>query len=90
MKVTIPTQLASALLAYLSSPTAAVYTHDVFNQQHYPPMWRDESSNFELKRVFEVAGRQGVATNGTHIFNSASAGLYVYDLEGNFLYSNEE
>lgn len=85
MKVTIPTQLASALLVI--SRSGGVRARRL-QPTALPP--DDESSNFELKRVFEVAGRQGVATNGTHIFNSASAGLYVYDLEGNFLYSNEE
>lgn len=84
MKVNTPTlQLASALFAI--SYSCRVHAQP---PSTLPP--DDEDSNFELKFVFEVAGRQGIATNGTHFFNSASAGLYVYDLEGNLLYSNEE
>ena len=47
-------------------------------------------NKYELKKVFEVEGRQGIATNGTHYFNSASKGLYVYDMEGNLLNKNEK
>ena len=83
MKVNTPTiQLSSALFAI--SCSCCVHAQP---PSTLPP---DDDSNFELKSVFEVAGRQGIATNGTHFFNSASAGLYVYDLEGNLLYSNEE
>ena len=45
---------------------------------------------YELKEVFEVEGRQGIATNGTHYFNSGSTALYTYDMEGKLLKKNEE
>lgn len=45
---------------------------------------------YELKKVLDVAGRQGVATNGTHYFVSGSTALYVYDLDGTLLKKNED
>ena len=47
-------------------------------------------NKYELKKVFEVEGRQGITTNGTHYWNSASKGLYLYDMEGNLLNKNEK
>jgi hypothetical protein len=40
--------------------------------------------------VLEVAGRQGVATDGKHYFVSGSKALYVYSKEGRLINSNEE
>lgn len=42
-----------------------------------------------LREVIEVAGRQGVATDGKYWYVSGSAALYKYDLKGNLLLSNE-
>ena len=44
---------------------------------------------YELERVLEVAGRQGVATDGTHYYVSGSTALYVYSKDGELLRSNE-
>lgn len=46
-------------------------------------------ATFTLLRVLEVAGRQGVATDGDRYFVSGSKALYVYDKEGELLASNE-
>lgn len=43
-----------------------------------------------LVRVLEVAGRQGIATDGTHYYVSGSKALYVYTREGELLRSNED
>lgn len=45
---------------------------------------------YELRRVIEVAGRQGVATDGVHYFNSGSTALYTYSSDGELLFANEE
>ncbi|MDH4049357.1 MAG: hypothetical protein OEV63_14630 [Gammaproteobacteria bacterium] len=44
---------------------------------------------FELLRVIEVQGRQGVATDGNAYFVSGSRALYMYDKQGQLLASNE-
>ena len=45
---------------------------------------------YELKKVIDVEGRQGVTTNGTYYFVSDSKALYVYDMEGNMVQNNTE
>ena len=45
---------------------------------------------YELVRVLDVAGRQGVASDGRHYFLSSSTALYVYSKDGQLLDSNEE
>ena len=45
---------------------------------------------YELLRVLEVEGRQGIATDGERYFVSSSTALYVYSKEGELLSSNEE
>lgn len=42
-----------------------------------------------LREVIEVAGRQGVATDGEFWYVSGSTALYKYDLSGNLVLSNE-
>ena len=46
--------------------------------------------DFELVRVLEVAGRQGIATDGESYFVSGSTALYVYSKDGELLAANEE
>ncbi|MEA3286048.1 MAG: hypothetical protein U9Q77_01545 [Candidatus Marinimicrobia bacterium] len=46
--------------------------------------------SYELETVFEVEGRQGVATNGQIYIVSGSKALYQYSLEGELLMSNLE
>jgi len=48
------------------------------------------SPQFELRRVIEVAGRQGVSTDGEHYFVSSSTALFSYSKSGELLASNEE
>ena len=43
----------------------------------------------ELADVIEVAGRQGVATDGRYYYVSGSTALYKYDLSGRLVASNE-
>jgi len=43
-----------------------------------------------LVRVLEVAGRQGIATDGERYYVSGSKALYVYSKQGELLRSNEE
>ena len=45
---------------------------------------------YQLLRVFEVAGRQGIATDGDRYFNSGSTALYVYSKEGELVAENTE
>lgn len=45
---------------------------------------------FALQRVFEVQGRQGVATDGRWIWVSGSDALYRYSREGSLLHANED
>ncbi len=50
-----------------------------------------DRTEYELRKVFEVAGRQGIATDGRKRFYvSGSTALYVYDKDGNQLLANED
>lgn len=57
--------------------------------QNDPPPAHPERL-FELQRVIEVAGRQGVATDGVHYYLSGSTELYKYSKLGELLSANEE
>ncbi len=46
--------------------------------------------DYQLLKVFEVAGRQGIATDGERYFNSGSTALYVYSKAGELLAENDE
>jgi hypothetical protein len=50
----------------------------------------ETSAGYELARVIEVAGRQGVATDGERYYVSGSTAFYVYSKDGELLASNEE
>jgi len=50
----------------------------------------DGAGGYELLRVFEVAGRQGIATDGARYFNSGSTALYVYSKDGELVAENTE
>jgi hypothetical protein len=50
----------------------------------------DPSDRYRLLRILEVAGRQGIATDGERYFNSGSTALYVYSKEGELLAENTE
>ncbi len=43
---------------------------------------------YKLKSVMPVAGRQGVACDGTYIYVSCSKALYKYDMQGNLVAEN--
>jgi hypothetical protein len=43
-----------------------------------------------LKRVFEVEGRQGIATDGQYYYVSGSKTLYKYSKEVKLLLKNEK
>ena len=49
-----------------------------------------DAEQYELVRVLEVAGRQGIATDGERYFVSGSKALYIYSKEGELLKSNED
>jgi hypothetical protein len=44
---------------------------------------------YELTRVIEVKGRQGIATDGQRYFVSGSKALYIYSKDGKLLKANE-
>lgn len=48
-----------------------------------------DKSPLHLTKVMEVAGRQGVATDGMYYYVSGSTALYKYSLDGTLLGSNE-
>lgn len=48
------------------------------------------SPAYQLTRVLEVAGRQGVATDGQYYYVSGSTELYVYSKDGDLLSSNTD
>ncbi len=50
----------------------------------------DRGTEYELRRVFDVAGRQGVATDGANYWVSGSTALYRYSKGGELLLANEE
>ena len=50
---------------------------------------RGDKSPLHLTGVLEVAGRQGVATDGDFYYVSGSTALYKYSLDGQLLLSNE-
>jgi len=45
---------------------------------------------YSLERVFEVEGRQGIATDGARYVVSGSTALYVYSRDGELLQENDE
>lgn len=49
-----------------------------------------DDHGFQLKRVIEVQGRQGVATDGERYYVSGSKALYVYSKEGELLKTNDD
>lgn len=54
------------------------------------PASGDRSDGYRLLRVLEVAGRQGIATDGERYFVSGSTALYVYSKDGELLVKNTE
>ena len=50
----------------------------------------DRSDGYRLLHILEVAGRQGIATDGERYFNSGSTALYVYSKDGELLAENTE
>jgi acetyl esterase/lipase len=48
------------------------------------------AKNYELSRVIQVAGRQGVAADENYYYISSSTALYKYDKKGNLVSSNED
>ena len=72
---------AAAVLVIASCSTSSVTTS---NTPHLQPQ------DYELVRVFEVEGRQGVATDGERYYVSGSTAFYVYSKDGELLASNEE
>ena len=55
-----------------------------------PHVDHETPSGYELVRVLEVAGRQGVATDGKRYYVSGSTALFLYSKNGELLASNEE
>ena len=46
--------------------------------------------DYRLLKAFEVAGRQGIATDGERYFNSGSTALYVYSKDGQLQAENKD
>ena len=55
-----------------------------------PPGEDGRQDGYELLRVLEVAGRQGIATDGERYYNSGSTAFYVYSKDGELITANEE
>ena len=49
-----------------------------------------KAEQYKLVRVMEVAGRQGIATNGKRYFVSGSKSLHAYSKQGELLKSNSD
>ena len=49
------------------------------------PFGEDHSPDYQLLKIFEVAGRQGIATDGERYFNSGTTAFYVYSKDGKLL-----
>lgn len=64
--------------------------HDGFTEGRKLESQPTVNRKYKLKKIIEVDGRQGIATNGTHYFVSGSTALYVYDKDGNLLKKNED
>jgi hypothetical protein len=73
-------RIAFLIAAILPAVLAA---DDATNIARQPPV-------YELISVLEVAGRQGVATDGHHYYVSSSTELYVYSKDGELLSSNTD
>lgn len=54
------------------------------------PIPPDAKYVYNLKDVFPVAGRQGVACDGTFIYVSGSTALYKYDMNGKLVQQNDK
>jgi hypothetical protein len=54
------------------------------------PQSAEETREYRLLRVFEVAGRQGIATDGERYYVSGGTALYVYSKDGELVAANEE
>lgn len=54
------------------------------------PVDDSSAAGYELLRVLEVVGRQGIATDGERYFVSGSTALYIYSKDGDLLESNED
>jgi hypothetical protein len=50
----------------------------------------EDRVGYELLRVFEVAGRQGIACDGIRYYNSGSTSLHLYSKDGELLLENTE
>jgi len=50
----------------------------------------EDPDAYELLRVFEVAGRQGIACDGVRYYVSGSTALYVYSKDGELVAENTE
>lgn len=55
----------------------------IFSAEH-------EQRDYQLVRVLDVEGRQGVATDGHRYYVSSSTALYVYSKEGELVGSNQD
>lgn len=47
------------------------------------------SAGYELEKIIEVAGRQGVACDGEYYYVSGSTALYKYSMDGELILANE-
>lgn len=54
-----------------------------------PALVSSDGRDYRLSEVIEVAGRQGVASDGEYYYISGSTALYKYDRQGNLVSSNE-
>ncbi len=49
-----------------------------------------DAATYSLERVFEVEGRQGIATDGKRYYVSGSTSLFVYSRDGTLVSRNDD
>lgn len=80
-----PGRRAAALAALLG----CLLTLGACARPRAPSLPQRASPTWQLVRVIEVAGRQGVATDGEHYYVSSSTALFTYSKTGELLKTNE-
>lgn len=76
-------------LAIIFLAAAIVAPQQSFARAQNGPATPGPKYVYKLKDVFPVAGRQGVACDGKHIYVSGSKALYKYDMEGKLVKQND-
>lgn len=77
-------------LAFLVLAAAIIYPQLSQARAQNGPRIAGPKYHYQLKDVFPVAGRQGVACDGKFIYVSGSKALYKYDMSGKLVLQNDK